>query len=162
MRVLALGAAVLLSNVAPAAARDCPAPYLCAFEGEWTVDGTAFGKPALVSMRWETVPGDKFARIDYAIQPKGSADEPFEGVGLYRSVGDGAFDGTWFDSQGAMHPLKATFDGSRLETYWGEPDGNYGRTTYALVGDDAVLVVDEIRRDGVFREFARNTLKRSK
>lgn len=160
MRALIAGALLLAALAAPAAGRDCPAPYLCAFDGEWSVDGTAFGAPAAVSMRWETVLDGKFARIDYAIRPKEDGRAPFEGVGYYRPAGEAAFDGTWFDSQGAMHPLKATFDGARLETYWGAPEGTYGRTTYTLVERDAVLIVDEIRRDGAFREFARDTLKR--
>lgn len=156
-----LAAAVLVA-IAPVAARDCPAPYLCAFSGEWSADGTAFGGPARVDMRWETVLDGKFARIDYSIRPKDDTKAPFAGVGYYRPAGDGAFDGSWFDSQGAMHPLKATFDGARIETYWGDPDGTYWRTTYTLLGgEDAVEIVDEIRRDGVFREFARNTLTRA-
>ena len=149
---------------APAHARDCPTPYLCFLNGNWAADGVAFGKPARVTMRWQAVLGGKFARIDYRIEPKGEgAGAPFEGVGFYRPLQSGAYDGTWFDSQGAMHPLKATFTGEGLTTFWGQKGKTYGRTVYKLVrAHDQVEVVDAILdKKGVWREFSRNTLKQT-
>ena len=168
-----LAATVLAASVttaallaAPAHARDCPTPYLCFLNGNWAADGVAFGKPARVTMRWQAVLGGKFARIDYRIEPKGEGEgggAAFEGVGFYRPLKSGAYDGTWFDSQGAMHPLEATFTGASLTTFWGQKGKTYGRTVYRLVGDgDDVEVVDAILdKKGRWREFSRNTLKQT-
>jgi hypothetical protein len=144
-----------------AQARDCPAPYLCAFDGSWAADGRSFGKPSRVTMRWEVVLGGKFARIDYRIETKGEGGQVFDGVGFYRPLQGGGFDGTWFDSQGAMHPLKATFTGAKLTTHWGIEGQTYGRTTYTLLDDERVEVVDEIQSKGAWKEFSRNTLSKT-
>ena len=160
---LFVGALALLlgeSAAAPEAA-TCPPPHLCALEGSWGADGVSFGKPSHVTMIWEPMLGGKFARVRYAIAMKGEAGPAFEGVGVYRPMGEGRYEGVWFDSQGAMHPLKSEFDGKRLTTLWGVEGGTLGRTVYALKGYGEVEIVDEIQRDGAFREFSRNTLKRA-
>jgi len=147
-----------------AIARDCPAPYLCAFDGSWAAEGTSFGKPAHVTMRWAPAFDGKFARIDYRILTKTAdgKDDVFEGTGFYRAQGNGAYDGTWFDSQGAMHPLEASFTGTALTTHWGVKGKTYGRTVYTLSSADHVEVVDAIQdKEGEWKEFSRNTLKRT-
>lgn len=148
-----------------AAALDCPAPYLCFLNGSWAVDGTSFGKPSRVTMRWESVLDGKFARIRYRIVTKAAdgADQVFEGIGYYRPREGGTYDGTWLDSQGALHPLKATFTGASLTAYWGVKGKTYGRTIYKLVNaHDQVEVVDAIRdKKGAWKEFSRNTLKKT-
>jgi hypothetical protein len=161
MRLAAIILAALLTLAAAqsAAALDCPTPYLCFLNGSWAADGTAFGKPARVTMRWEGVLGGKFARIDYRIETKGEGAEVFQGIGLYRPLKGGGYDGTWFDSQGAMHPLQATFTGAKLTTHWGIKGRTYGRTTYTMIDDGHVEIVDEVQnRKGAWKEFARNTL----
>ena len=164
-RTIAALALLLAVLSTPANALDCPAPYLCFLNGSWATDGRAFGKPARVTMRWEPVLGGKFARIDYRIVTKTGTgkDQVFEGTGYYRPRDGGAYDGTWFDSQGALHPLKATFTGEALTTYWGVKGKTYGRTVYKLlIAYDQVEVVDAIRdKTGTWKEFSRNTLKRT-
>ena len=159
MRIVAFAVAVVLAlGIKPAIALDCPTPYLCFLNGNWAAEGTAFGKPARVTMRWEAVLAGKFARIDYRIEPK-DEDAVFEGTGFYRPRKGAAYDGTWFDSQGAMHPLEASFTGAKLTTHWGVKGKTYGRTTYTMVDHTNVEVVDEIiDKNGAWKEFARNTL----
>ena len=164
--MLTLVVATLLAiRSEPAGALDCPTPYLCFLNGSWAADGTSFGKPSRVTMRWEGVLGAKFARIDYAIVTKSAdgKDQVFEGAGFYRPLEGGAYDGTWFDSQGAMHPLKAKSTGAMLTTYWGVKGKTYGRTVYKLVDrDDQVEVVDAIQdKKGAWKEFSRNTLTKT-
>jgi hypothetical protein len=167
LTAVVLAAALTTATLAttPAQALDCPTPYLCFLNGNWAADGVAFGKPARVTMRWQAVLGGKFARIDYRIEPKAESGDVFEGVGFYRPLKSGAYDGTWFDSQGAMHPLKATFTGESLTTFWGQKGKTYGRTVYRLVrdgGGGGVEVVDAILdKKGRWREFSRNTLKQT-
>jgi hypothetical protein len=156
-----LAVLVALSTAPTAKALDCPTPYLCFLNGSWAADGTAFGKPARITMRWQESLGGKFARIDYRIEPKveGAA---FEGTGYYRPLKGNAYDGTWFDSQGAMHPLKATFTGTSLTAYWGVKGKTFGRTVYQLTAGNEIEVVDAIQdKKGVWKEFSRNTLKRT-
>jgi hypothetical protein len=158
IRIIALALALAFVS-APATALDCPTPYLCFLNGSWAADGTAFGKPARVTMQWQSVLGGKFARIDYRIEPKGEGAQVFEGTGLYRPLKGGAYDGTWFDSQGAMHPLKAAFTGAKLTTNWGVKGKTFGRTTYTMIDHGRVEVVDEIQgKNGAWKEFSRNTL----
>jgi hypothetical protein len=164
MRLAAVILAALLALAAapPAAALDCPTPYLCFLNGSWAADGTSFGRPSRVTMRWEAVLGGKFARLDYRIETKGQdgrPDQVFEGTGLYRPLKNGTYDGTWFDSQGAMHPLRAIFTGAKLTAHWGVKGKTYGRTTYTMIDHEHVEVVDEIQdKKGAWKEFARNTL----
>lgn len=158
-RTIAAFALVLAFFATPASALDCPPPYLCFLNGSWAADGTSFGQPSRVTMRWESVLDGKFARIDYRIEAKGARAEFFEGTGLYRPLKAGAFDGTWFDSEGAMHPLQAILTGAKLTTHWGVKGETYGRTTYTMIDDEHVEVVDEIQnKQGAWTEFARNTL----
>ena len=155
----------VLCASAPAQALDCPAPYLCSLNGGWAADGTSFGRPSHVTMRWEPVLGGKFARVDYRIVTKTNdgKEQIFEGMGFYRPGAGDAYDGTWFDSQGALHPLKATFTGEALTTYWGVKGKTYGRTIYKLAAaHDQVEVVDAIQdKKGNWKEFSRNTLKKT-
>ena len=123
------------------------------------------GLGSRVTMRWQAALGGNFARIDYRIVTKSDngKEQVFEGIGFYRPRDGGAYDGTWFDSQGAMHPLKATFTGESLTAYWGVKGKTYGRTVYKLVNAyDQVEVVDAIRdKKGNWKEFSRNTLKKT-
>lgn len=162
IRLVTLATLLAMLIATPARALDCPTPYLCFLNGSWAADGRSFGKPSRVTMRWEAVLGGKFARIDYRIETKGEGGQVFEGVGLYRPLKDGAYDGTWFDSQGAMHPLRAAFTGAKLTAHWGVEGKTYGRTTYTLLDDARVEVVDEIqdKKTGAWKEFSRNTLKK--
>ncbi|MEQ1864167.1 MAG: hypothetical protein ABL996_05885 [Micropepsaceae bacterium] len=148
-----------------ATALDCPTPYLCFLNGNWAADGTSFGKPSRVTMNWQSALDGKFARIDYRIVTKAGdgKEQVFDGIGFYRPLKDGVYDGTWFDSQGAMHPLNATFTGESLTAYWGVKGKTYGRTVYKLVNAyDQVEVVDAIQdKKGNWKEFSRNTLKKS-
>lgn len=154
-----LAAIVLALFAAPARALDCPAPYLCFLNGSWAADGTSFGKPSRITMRWQSALGGKFARIDYRIETTGEGAQLFEGTGLYRPLKGGAYDGTWFDSQGAMHPLQASFTGAKLTSHWGVKGKTYGRTIYTMLDDARVEVVDAIQdKTGAWKEFSRNTL----
>ena len=154
-----------LSIASTARALDCPSPYLCFLNGSWSADGKAFGKPAHVTMQWHRILEGRFARIDYRIVTKSDdgKDQIFEGIGFYRPLKDGTYDGTWFDSQGAMHPLKAKFTGESLTAYWGVKGKTYGRTVYKIVNAyDQVEVIDAIQdKKGNWKEFSRNTLKKS-
>ena len=67
--------------------------------------------------------------------------------------------GHWFDSRGLVLSLAAEAFEDRLVTDWTAPSES-GRTTYRIVDDDTVEVIDEVRSDEGLREFARATYRR--
>lgn len=58
-----------------------------------------------------------------------------------------------------MDPLQATFTGAKVTTHWGVKGKTYGRTTYTMLDDARVEVVDAIQdKTGAWKEFSGNTL----
>jgi len=131
--------------------------------GSWAGEGKAFGRPSRPEMKWELTLNGKFIKLNYKNQMKSSKGETqiFEGHGYYKSLGGGKYQGTWFDSQGAQHPIKATFEDNALTANWGTPETEEGRTVYRLTATDEIEVVDSVRKkDGTWQEFSRAKLKR--
>jgi cyanophycinase-like exopeptidase len=88
---------------------------------------------------------------------QGERRELFEGAAVYEPKGEREFVATWWDSQGAKHPIVASVDGASLTSLWGES----GRTVYSLLASGELEVVDSIKRkDGSWSEFGRTRLKR--
>jgi hypothetical protein len=142
----------------------CTHGFLCRLVGTYEAAGTSFQKPAKLAMRWTADLGGAFVRIDYRIDtstPRVRAR--FDGVGYYKTGGVNRFVGTWVDSEGAIHPLDASAAGSTLTTFWGvRGKGQYGRTTYRLLDDRRIEVVDAVQgENGVWTEFSRNTLTKT-
>ena len=58
--------------------------------------------------------------------------------------------------------MASTADASTLVAKWGTPETEVGETTYRLVSDHEMSVVDRVRqKDGTWREFGRSTLSRT-
>ncbi|HJQ40295.1 MAG TPA: hypothetical protein VKB93_24385 [Thermoanaerobaculia bacterium] len=132
--------------------------------GAWRGEGTIFGAASSSEMRWEPILGGKFVTLTWRNTWQGRDGKPqvFEGFGVYKSLGDGKCEGWWFDSRGVSFPIAATFDGKLLTSQWGSADTESGRTTYRLVEDNLIEVIDFVRsKDGSWKEFARATLKRT-
>lgn len=164
--IAAAAAAFALAGSASGAEGEAPCThgFVCELLGSYQASGTAFGKPAALTMRWSVDLGGAFVRIDYRID--GSAAEratTFAGIGHYKMEASGRFTGVWVDSQGAIHPLEASAAGRALTTYWGvRGKGAYGRTTYRMLDADRIEVVDAVlAKDSTWREFSRNTLIRT-
>ena len=131
--------------------------------GSWSGEGKAFGMPSRPEMKWELTLNGKFFKLNYKTEMKSAKGETriFEGHGYYKSLGDGKYQGTWFDSQGAQHPIKATFEDNALTANWGTPETEEGRTVYRITATDEIEVVDSVRKkDGTWQEFSRAKLKR--
>jgi len=68
--------------------------------------------------------------------------------------------GTWFDSQASVHPLEIRVEAMGLVVSWPAAEPR-GRTTYRLLDDGALEILDEVRgKDGAFREFGRMRYRR--
>lgn len=83
----------------------------------------------------------------------------FEGHAYYRAVGEGRYRGMWFDNSGMFRPLDARRDGEALVSQWGTPDTEQGETTYRLLPDGKMAVVDRVKgKDGTWRTFGQSGL----
>jgi hypothetical protein len=81
----------------------------------------------------------------------------FEGHAYYRPAGEGRYRGMWFDNAGMFRPLDARRDGDALVSQWGTPDTEQGETTYRLLPDGKMDVVDRVKgQDGTWRTFGQS------
>jgi hypothetical protein len=154
---------LLLSGLCVAAATTEDADISVKLAGAWKGEGKAFGMSTRPVMIWEPALGGQFMKLTYRnemMSAKGDV-RVFEGHAYYKAIGGGKYRATWFDSQGAVHPIEAAFDGVTLTSNWGTKDTEVGRTTYRLVNPNAIEVVDFVQtKDGTWKEFSRATLKK--
>ena len=133
--------------------------------GAWQGEGTVGGLPAKVEMAWAPTFDGRFVRITWLnlMTGKDGGTLRFEGEGTYLPVPDemGVHAGTWFDSQGSMHPLSARAAGDSLVTEWGPRGAPVGRTTYRLVEGGTLSVHDEVQRNGTWFTFGRPSFRRA-
>lgn len=131
--------------------------------GRWKGSGESMGKTSTVTMTWEEVLGSKYHRIQYrfTIPGEGAGEQAFEGHGYYRKVDNASYEGTWFDSQGALHPLKGETRMDSFVAHWGTKGTVEGKTVYLVKNRQTVMVVDSIlARNGQWRQFAKSILER--
>ncbi len=163
-----LAAALLLATIAepqpPAPpARATATALFERLDGAWTGSGTILGQPSTVDLQWTPVLEGRFVRLTFSshIGPAPKTQH-FEGHAYYEVRPDGRVRATWFDSSGLTRPIDATVDASSLVAVWGTPETEVGETTYRLVSDRALEVVDRVRgKDGTWRTFGRSTLSRT-
>lgn len=137
--------------------------FLNSLQGEWHGEGKAFGGAALMQIKWEWVLNNKFLRLTMRneISAPNRPKQIFEGQAYYRENGVDKYAAHWFDSRGITFPIKAQLEGNTLIASWGTPETEEGRSTYQLIDQTTLEVVDAVKqKDGTFREFGRVTLKR--
>ncbi len=133
--------------------------FLSRLEGRWEGAGVWVGKPATGKASWTRVLIGRFVRLEYRVTPEGAPSPAFEGDAYYSEGPDGV-KGTWFDSQGSVHPLEIRVEPAALVASWPAAEPR-GRTTYRLLEDGSLEIFDEIRgKDGGFREFGRVRYRR--
>jgi len=138
--------------------------YLSRLQGAWNGEGTAYGGKATARHKWEWVLGDKFFRLSLRYETKGADGKTraFEGHGYYKAIGEGKYEGQWFDLEGHQYPINASLESDALVAMWGIPGKVEGRSTYRLVESGKQLeATDAIKqKDGSWREFSRFNLRR--
>jgi len=154
-----------LISLAPLAVRadDPRDTFLNRLSGVWKAQGKAFGMEANFHMQWEWVLQNRFIQLSYKIEMRGKDGQPqvFEGTAFYKPVANEKYEGTWFDSQRAIHPIQATADSTALIALWGTPETEQGKSIYRLLDDNRIEVVDAVRvKDGSWKEFSRNIFAR--
>ena len=74
-------------------------------------------------------------------------------------MGEGRYRGMWFDNTGMFRPLEARRNGDALISRWGTLDTEEGETTYHLLPDGKMDVVDRVKgKDGTWRQFGQSGL----
>jgi hypothetical protein len=131
-------------------------PLLSRLAGQWSGTGTVLGQPSKIEMSWNWELGGQFLRLTFRNEmPKAV----FEGHAYYRAVSDGQYRGMWFDNSGMFRPLEARRDGDALVSKWGTPETEEGETTYRLLPDGKMDVVDRVKsKDGTWRQFGQSGL----
>ena len=131
-------------------------PLLNRLSGQWSGTGTVLNQPSKIEMSWNWELGGQFLRLTFRNQmPKST----FEGHAYYRAVAVGQYRGMWFDNSGMFRPLDARRDGDALVSRWGTPDTEEGETTYRLLPDGQMEVIDRVKsKDGTWRTFGQSGL----
>ncbi len=154
---------LLLSTICVAATTIDDADISVKLAGAWKGEGKAFGMSTRPVMIWEPALGGKFMKLTYRnemMSAKGDV-RVFEGHAYYKALGGGKYRATWFDSQGAVHPIEATFDGITLTSNWGTKETEIGKTMYRLVNANTIELVDYVQtKEGTWKEFSRATLRK--
>jgi hypothetical protein len=154
---------LLLLLLVPAFASSQEDKFLKRLQGDWEGEGKAFGGAARLRIKWEWVLDNKFFRLSLKSEMSGAdgAKRMFEGQAYYRAGANDRYDAHWFDSRGVTFPIKAQLDGNMLVAWWGTPETEEGKSTYQLIDETTLEVVDSVKqKDGTFREFGRARLKR--
>jgi hypothetical protein len=153
---------LLLALIARFGAQTGADPLLSRLAGTWAGTGTVLDQPAKIEMEWAWQLNGQFLKLSFKNQ-MGTAPRinVFEGHAYYRAVGDGRYRGMWFDNSGMFRPLDARREGESLVSQWGTPETEQGETTYRLLADGKMEVVDRVKgKDGSWREFGRSKLAR--
>lgn len=131
-------------------------PLLSRLAGEWIGSGTVLNQPAKIQLEWAWELGGQFLRLTFKNEMPSTV---FEGHAYYRAVGDGRYRGMWFDNSGMFRPLDARQDGDALISQWGTSDTEQGETTYRILPDGKMDVVDRVKgKDGTWRTFGQSGL----
>jgi hypothetical protein len=126
------------------------------FTGQWSGSGTVLNQPSKIAMSWTSELGGQFLRLTFRNEMPKSV---FEGHAYYRALGNGAYRGMWFDNSGMFRPLDARRDGDALVSKWGTPETEEGETTYRLLADGTMEVIDRVKgKDGAWRQFGQSGL----
>ena len=151
--------AKLLTVIVTAMMQTAPDPLLGKMAGHWAGEGTVLKVPATVQLTWEWTLDGQFLRLNFVNQMGPS--RRFEGHAYYRAVGEGRYRGTWFDNSGMIRPIEASRTGDSLVAKWGTPETELGETTYRLLPDGSMEILDRVQgKDGTWRDFGRVVVRR--
>jgi hypothetical protein len=131
---------------------------LTKFAGNWKGSGTVLNQPASVTLSWSWELDGQFLRLTFQnTMPKST----FEGHAYYRPSSDGRYRGMWFDNAGMFRPLDAQRVDDALVSKWGTPETEEGETTYRLMSDTRMDIIDRVKsKDGTWREFGRTSVEK--
>jgi hypothetical protein len=131
--------------------------FMSKLSGGWIGAGQLMRRDSHAELHVERVLSRPLFSLNWRNVVTSDPRSPFEGTAIYEDKGDGELVATWWDSQGARHPIKASATENALTSHWGEN----GRTIYTLLPSGELEVVDSVKRpDGSWGEFGKVLLKR--
>lgn len=130
------------------AAADPAAPALL---GDWQAACDAWGTPATCTAVWRAGKHPSHLVQDYTIVSTADGTQTFAGRGLYQ-IKDGAVEGIWEDSRGAILPLAGTYTEDMLSVIWGDGSREIGRSVYTLDGG-GLQAVDSVLNEAGWQVF---------
>lgn len=135
-------------------------PLLSRLAGHWSGSGTVLNQPAKIEMEWAWELGGQFLKLSFKNEMgTPPATRVFEGHAYYRPADAGRYRGMWFDNSGMFRPLDARAEADALVSQWGTPETEQGETTYRLLADGKLEVVDRVKsKDGTWRTFGQSGL----
>jgi hypothetical protein len=160
--LLALAAPV--AGDAPAAALAAPSVLSFAgWHGEWTGEGTAFGKPATATLVIGPAPEGGATTLAYRLSIEGTPPVVYSAEAIYRVDARGRVRGSWTDSSARTRPVGGRLTASSWTNVWGSADVEIGRSTYRLEGMEMLAVDDSVLQDdGSWRIFSTLRYRRNK
>ena len=135
-------------------------PLLSRLAGQWSGTGTVLNQPAKIEMEWAWELGGQFLKLSFKNEMGAPpATRVFEGHAYYKATGEKRYRGMWFDNSGMFRPLEASGEADALVSQWGTPETEQGETTYRLLADGKMEVVDRVKsKDGTWRTFGQSGL----
>jgi len=134
---------------------------LSPFIGKWNGEGTLFNNPAKFELEFSLALNDKFLHIkfrnEYTIQEKKYSMD----ARAYYAIAKDSLSGQWFDSRGVQLPVTVIVEGASLTSLWGDSATEQGKTVYTLHANGELIVIDFVKRKGVFTQFGQAAYKRA-
>ena len=121
--------------------------------GQWAGAGTLMSQPVEASLTFERTLGGRFVRLTYEARTS-EGQAIFGGEGLYRCCEPTDFSGRWADTAGHLYVVSGEFAGATLNTAWGDPDVETGRSSYELLESGELRVTDQVLRAEGWATFA--------
>jgi hypothetical protein len=156
---LAAVAAAPFFPSAPLAAQ-ATAPVFDRLVGDWRGDGMLMGQPAEFTMSWTRHGELAVLTFSNAVADSAGQVTPvLEAAAVYRTA-YASPEAVWLDSRDVRVEIEWAATDSTLVADWSAPN-EQGRTTYRVIGEDAVEVTDEVRTDEGWRTFGTARYRRA-
>ena len=119
--------------------------------GEWVGEGTLMQRPAAFTLSWENTTGFTVLKFTNAFVNDGEITPVLRAVAIYRRSSTQP-EAVWMDSRGERVEITWSSTDHSLISEWRSPS-EAGRTTYRVLSDDELEVVDEVMSGGSMRTF---------
>jgi hypothetical protein len=165
-RVLLIASAFVLSALPVAAQDTAPVvqaakPSLDWMVGEWAGEGEHFGRLSRVTMTVRPILGGTGIALDYTVDVEHGKKESamaYAAHAFFQAGKDGRWTGRWAGNFGFLHDVVGRVDGQSLNTIWGSPATEIGRSRYAI--ENGAMTVEDysLRGTGEFSVFGKSRL----
>lgn len=155
--------AALAALAAPAVVAAPAVPSLSAWHGEWSGEGTAFGRPATATLTIGPSPDGEATALAYRLNVAGAPPIVYSAEADYRVDAQGRVTGSWTDNHGRIRAIGGHVTGQNWINHWGSADVDIGRSIYRLDAPERMTVSDSVLQDdGGWRVFATLHYRRNK